>query len=342
MSLLQDGRRLLTLLAIAALCGCSQTPNPPLSAQSAPAGQVPSDAATGCPFTRCIVAGNEPSYSGQNGSLLFFGQGAHGNARPLGEIAGTKTRIGYIGGIAGDAEGNVYVTNSSQNAVHLFAAQPYGNVPPTRSIYGSKTKLSQPQGIALDAQGTLYVADGATSQITEYAPGAHGNAAPIRELSGAATLLDGPLGIALDASGNLYVVNENSGSLTVYAAGAHGDAAPIRTISGNDTGLTLPASVAVASDGTTYVAIPQSFEVAVFAPGADGNAAPERLVTSYLYGPFGVALDSRGKLYVSNGNLDDAPFISVFARAHGNNQPLQHTIEGRRTRLIFPESILVR
>jgi len=67
-------------------------------------------------------------------------------------------------GVAVDAAGNVYVSDSSSNVVwEAPAAGPPNGSPFTLSFSG----LSSPAGLALDANGNLYVADSGNKQILE-------------------------------------------------------------------------------------------------------------------------------------------------------------------------------
>jgi hypothetical protein len=61
------------------------------------------------------------------------------------------------GGIARDASGRIYITNTATNTVTVYAAKSSGNVPPIAVIGGSNTRLVNPDGIALDASGKIYV-----------------------------------------------------------------------------------------------------------------------------------------------------------------------------------------
>jgi hypothetical protein len=203
------------------------------------------------------------------------------------------------GGIARDASGRIYITNTATNTVTVYAAKSSGNVPPIAVIGGSNTRLVNPDGIALDASGKIYVLNHTEypkGNITVYPPlGANAgilNEAPIGTIAGAKTLLDDPAGIALDAHGNLYVANQlggpavrhepsDRGRVTVYSAGSNGDVAPIATISGALTGLASPVGIALDSDANIYVANSYTANsttylpsIAVYSAGSTGDTLP--------------------------------------------------------------------
>ncbi len=81
--------------------------------------------------------------------------GSSGDVAP---IAVTSDMISP-GGIARDAAGRIYVTNTPTNTVTIYAANANGNVPPLAVIGGPLTQLASPTGIALDASGKIYVLD---------------------------------------------------------------------------------------------------------------------------------------------------------------------------------------
>jgi len=201
------------------------------------------------------------------------------------------------------------------------------NEAPVATIGGSKTLIDDPAGVAVDSDGNLYVANAQGNpfaakknvekgRVTVYRAGSDGNVAPIATISGSKTGLSYPLGIALDSSGNIYVTNTYTGntkgsppnsSITVYAAGSNGNAAPIAVIAGGNTGLDYPQGIALDSSGNLYV---EGFvngvgsSVNVYPARSNGNVSPAATIAgadTELDLPIGIALDSGGNIYVSNG-----------------------------------------
>jgi len=89
-----------------------------------------------------------------------------------------------------------------------------------------------------------------------------------------------------------------------------------------------------------YVANENSATITIYATNPTGNEAPLTTIGGALTGltaPTGVALDSSGRIYVSNGNT-----ALVFAAypAGGNEAPLA-TISGALTGLSTPQGITV-
>lgn len=347
MTFTETTRRAVAAGAIAVLAACGESPLAP-NAVTLVQSDSTSLAGAGCPLKRCIIVGALSGYKGKPlAAVLFFGRNANGNTSPVGEISGSKTMLKLPMGLAMDSRGNIYVANIS-NTITVYAAGAEGNVAPVRTIAGTKTLLNGPAGLAIDSQDELYVANQTNydSRITIYASNANGDAAPIRTIHGKKTGLNYPWGLAFDSQSNLYVGNQTDpGSVTVYAPNANGNTAPLRTIAGPVTKLAEPAGLAVDASGYLYVVETQGYEaVVIFAPDANGNATPTSYFNSgYLYSSFGIALDRRDNMYVTNVGYDDPPFIAVFAAGTiGNEGRVLRTILGRKTKLTWPEGIIVR
>jgi hypothetical protein len=347
MTIAYIGRRALSACAAAMLVACGQSPAMPNPAPLAQSGTA-SSARAGCPSKRCIIVGSQNGYKGKPPSaVLFFGRNANGNASPVGEISGSKTMLELPMGLAMDSRGNIYVANVS-NTITVYAAGAEGNVAPVRTISGTKTLLNHPAGIAIDSHDELYVANqtNLASRITIYASNAKGDAAPIRTIHGRKTGLNYPWGLAFDSQSNLYVGNQTDpGSVTVYAPNANGNAAPLRTIAGPATKIVEPAGLAVDASGYLYVVETQGYEaVVIFAPDANGNATPSSYFNSGdLYSSFGIGLDGRDNMYVTNVGYDDPPFIAIFAAGTtGNEGRVLRSIIGKKTKLVWPEGVIVR
>jgi sugar lactone lactonase YvrE len=250
----------------------------------------------------------------------------------------------------------IYVANASYptGSVTVYTKHADGNVAPVQTISGSNTGLVQPEGIVVDDAGKLYVSDffgsggksddGPSQQgvVFVFAAKADGNVKPI------ATIHDGlnyPDGVALDRTGNLYVANFQGCDITVYAARTY---KLIRTItSAGSIGLCYVDGIALDGAGNTYV-VDTNYSghdvssnpgfVLVFGPGANGRVLPIRVIAgplTKLTAPYGIAVNSRGEIYVTNyANRPPKPEILVFAAgATGNVKPVR-TIRGPMTQLV--------
>jgi trimeric autotransporter adhesin len=224
--------------------------------------------------------------------LLFF----TAQAQIITTIAGNGT-AGYLGdngpaisaelnlptAVAIDTLGNLYIADYLNNRIRKVNA--FGNI---TTIAGNGTagyngdggpataaELNSPTGIAIDAIGNIYIADHLNSCVRKintsgiivtYAGDGSGLSGYTGD-GGAATLarLSLPATITVDATGNMFIAeNDNSVIRKVNYLGI------ISTVAGN---------------GTSYY-------------GADGVMA----TATTLDGPWGVAVDAMGNLYIADNN----------------------------------------
>lgn len=200
------------------------------------------------------------------------------------------------------------------------------------------------QGIAVDGAGNLYIADMHNSRIRKVAPsgiistvagnGTAGFAGDGKQAT--AANLNFPSDVAVDAAGNLYILD--SFNVRVRRVAVNG---VITTIAGNgqsafgadgnpatQVGLQNPKGIAVDAVGTLYIAEAGSGRVRKV--GADGvistlgGGGPFRsdpvAVNMKLLNPQGVAVDSRGNVYVAELNnlvrmISPAGIVKVVAGA---------------------------
>jgi sugar lactone lactonase YvrE len=126
---------------------------------------------------------------------------------------------------------------------------------------------------------------------------------------------------------------------------------PLATITGSNTGLADPEGLAVDATGRIYVVAnsASNYSVTVYAANPSGtlNEAPLATITGSNTGlnvPAGVALDSSGRIYVTNDDIGgNAQSVTVYpANPSGtlNEAPLA-TITGGATGLTDPIGITV-
>ncbi len=302
-------------------------------------------------------------FVGNSNYVTAYPVGGKGDVTPL----ALTTDMISPGGIARDASGRIYVTNTPTNTVTIYAADAEGNVPPLAVIGGSATQLADPTGIALDGSGKIYVLNTGTNTITVYPPLDTGtgllNEAPIATIAGPQAQLDQPVAIAVDTNGDIYVANQQGGPatagpnyapgvVTVYPAGSTGNVAPMAIIVGGATGLVYPTGIAVDSGGDIYVAsheLGESFgsgtiildsSINVYSAGSEGNAQPSAVIlgVNTLLGDLqGVAVDSHRNVYAidesSESSTQPGNAISVFAAGSNGNVYPAATIVGDITQL---------
>jgi len=179
-----------------------------------------------------------------------YATGATGAATPTRVLPlnATTTLSNTPTGLAADASGNIYVSESG-TGVAVFSASASGSVAPARFISGALTTLVDPFKLAIDGAGNLYVMNFiATGQldILVFAPAANGNVAPIR------TLNVNELGFTVNSAGSVYAATQSG--VEVFAPGASGTPVPTQTITNQATGeAVLTGGIGVDSVGNVFL-----------------------------------------------------------------------------------------
>jgi sugar lactone lactonase YvrE len=224
--------------------------------------------------------------------------------------------------------GALYVADSGNNTVRMIIngvvttlaglAGPSGSSDGT----GSEARFNQPGGIAVDnATGVVYVADSANHTIRKIESG--GVVTTIAGLAGTSGTADGdgstarfnnPTGLTVDATGIVYIADTNNHTIRrMTAAGVVTRLAGVAGSPGSNDGpgeaarFNSPQGIAVDRAGTIYVAdtgnhtirrITAGNVVTTVAPCREcfGTGNDGRFNT-----PEGIAVDSEGSLYVSDG-----------------------------------------
>lgn len=267
------------------------------------------------------------------GSITVYPTGSSGDTAPVRTISSKFNGLDFASAIAVDSAGKIYVANelggaSKSGTVAVYSPGSYAAGPPNATIAGDNTGLYHPVGIGLDASGNIAVLN-SNNTVTEYPTGSAGNAAPNTTINVDSNGEDLATGMAVAPGGKIYIANQalvscneqhscypkNLGSVAVYRAGGAGNAKPSTVIGGPDTGLAFPSAVAVDRRGEVYVAneglqkCPRycscfpigPASVTAYAPDSNGDVGPIATISgsnTQLEFPNGIALDSRGNIYV--------------------------------------------
>ena len=239
-------------------------------------------------------------------------------------------------GLAIASDQSVYVADKGNHRVLKFSSTgtqsgvSFGNLRPS---------VNSPGGIALDGSGNLYVTDTDTNRLIKLTPGAANGLAVIGPPN-----LNGPTSVAADVAGNLAIVNagsatviirryggaavplntgstvlvrptavafDNQGLLYVADAGnGSGPGAVYRFPKTGGTGVSVGPSGYALKDVTALVLDGQK-NLFVLDAGSEqlidvpaSGATPFLIPQSNFKSPSGVALDSLGNFYVSDGGAD--------------------------------------
>ncbi|HEY3839705.1 MAG TPA: SBBP repeat-containing protein, partial [Bryobacteraceae bacterium] len=289
--------------AISTLAG-GAPPATPVTANNTSIGgpyNVAADSAGNIYFS----SGNSVFKLSAGGTLnLFAGNGRGGYAGDGGPAL--QAQLNLPTGIALDATGDVYISDSLNNVVRMVnlagvITTVAGNGLPGYSGDGGGATaadptiagmLTNPLGLAVDKSGNLYIADNGNHAIRRVTTDGNINTFAGNQVysfgysgDGAAATsaqLDFPTDVAIDSSGNVYIADY--GNFVIRQVTKDGN---IHTYAGNDI---------------------NSF-------AGDGAAA----TSASLFQPYGVAVDSSGNLYVTEYGDSRVRKIASGSNGAGGN-----------------------
>jgi sugar lactone lactonase YvrE len=260
------------------------------------------------------VAGNgTPGFSGDNGPA-------------------NSAQLSQPWGVAVDSAGNIYIADVQNARIRKISNGVITTVAGNGTAgfsgdNGSSTnaQLNGPFGVTVDSGGNLYIGDQSNSRIRKVSSGiittVAGNGMTIFSGgNGPATsaVLSEPEGVATDPLGNLYIADFGNNRILKVSSGV------ITTVVGNGTQgfsgddgpatsaqLGQPEGVAVDSAGNLYIADTSNSRIRKVSNGVittvagngtrgfGGDNGPA--ASAELGAPEGVAVDSAGNLYITDG-----------------------------------------
>ncbi len=236
-------------------------------------------------------------------------------------------------GVAFDANDNVYVADTANNTIREIT--PTGTVTTiagkagttgTTNGTGSAIRFNTPTSLDFDSNGNLFVADsgndtirklthsGSTWTSTTFA-GTAGTAGAVNA-TGTAASFSTPTGIAIDTSNNIYVadsVNDlireiTPGGVVTTFAGVAGSAGTTNGAAASAK-FSAPSGVAVDASGNVYVADTTNNLIREISAGTVSTIAGAASgfvdgigTAGHFQGPFAIAVDGSGNLYVADTN----------------------------------------
>jgi sugar lactone lactonase YvrE len=240
--------------------------------------------------------------------------GMTGKVTPAVTISTNTANFGALsnpGGLAFDRDGNLWVTNLSNNTLVKFTPAQLaasGTPLPTATISSSAQfngSLDQPNGLAFDQDGNLWVTNRNGPQpLVKYTPtqqAAGGALTPAVVIGASNSSLNFPMGLAFDQDGNLWVANNLANTVVMFLpvrVASSGSPTPDLTLSAN--ALKGPAGLAFDASGNLWVAnlgnsTLVQFKGSTFLP-----------VGGATIHPTSVAASPAPNLTISTGNLSSA------------------------------------
>jgi len=209
-------------------------------------------------------------------------------------------QIGNARGMTVDAQGNVYVADTSSHRVVVLDAQ--GSVVRTIGSWGNAPgQLFEPSGVSVDAQGNIYVADTWNARVSKFAP----DGTFTNSWGSGSSMLGEPSTDPATGQQIQKFVTDTKGEAAANAANPLGLYGPRNVLVVNDR-------VYIADTGNGRVVVTDLEGNFVEQWGTKGEAAEQ------LREPIGLAADGQGRIYV--GDTWNAR-VQVFQAVDGAVNP---------------------
>lgn len=257
------------------------------------------------------------------------------------DLALTTSRFNSPQGIAIDAQGNLYIADSFNNAIRKITSLGVvstlaGNANAGyKDAAGAAAQFYSPQGVAVDAQGNVYVSDVGNNAIRKITPAgvvttlAGGSGAGYADGTGTAAKFSNPAGLAVDAQGSVYVADRSNNVIRKITAAGVVTTLSGQKVAGYTDGANIyaqfnnPTGLAIDSQGILYVADISNNAIRKVAV-ADGTATT--LVGNPLYNPEALNLpvavnaDSKGDIFIvdESGRVMEITAAKVLYSIAGN------------------------
>lgn len=229
------------------------------------------------------------------GGALYVADSFGNTIRKITPAGVVTTQFHSPSGLALDARGNIYVADAKNKAIR--------KITPDGRVTVLAANLADPQGLAVDRAGNVYVAD--TYMSRKITPA--GTVRTVGEGWDPLGIADVATDVAVDHAGNIYVAGrENDAIRKITPTGT------VTTL-GRAAGFNGPEGVAIDDAGTLYVADTFNHAIRKIAPDgkvttlaglagqwgtADGIGDAARFNM-----PQGIAVDTAGNVYVTEGNV---------------------------------------
>jgi hypothetical protein len=355
---------------VGALCALAGLGSPilalPTGASATAFGPVPFAPGSVVVAQGGTIAGDGVTGTGveANGALNIYPPDASGDTAP--EVSFTNGMNGPFV-VVFDPSGDLWAANVNNGTLVEFTRAQLATPNPVPAVTisappSAPQALDDPYGMAFDRSGNLWVVGNSAGKVYEYAKwqlARSGSPAPVTTIS---EFPGTPLGDGFDPSGNLWVTIQLSstcpeGCVVEFSRGELATPDPTPTVTVSSTG---GANIAFTSSGNMWMVTgggsdcygtPCNNELVEFTRtqlARSGSPTPAVTISSTeagangsLYGPYGVAVDRFGDVWVSNFNT---PTTVEFARAQlfnsGSPTPLR-TIAGPNTGMNWPSFVVL-
>jgi hypothetical protein len=293
-----------------------------------------------------------------NGAVDVYPPNSHGDAAP--EASFTMGMYGPVA-MAFDPRGDLWVSNQNTSTlVELTRAQlaKHNPMPAVTISAAAPGALGNPFGMAFDRRGDLWVTSNQLSRVYEYTRSQlarSGSPTPHTTISG--VFPTPPLGDGFDPSGDLWVVTGTS--MLEFSKAELAMANPTPTVTISSTG---GANISFTPSGDLWMVTgggplndcfgtPCNNELVKFTKAqlsTSGSPKPAVTIKSTrvgaagsMWGPYGVAVDPSGGLWVANFFKPTAVEFGRRQLSKSGSPAPRRTIVGADTGMNWPSYVLI-
>ena len=249
-----------------------------------------------------------------------------GNGNPgFGDGLGTGAQFNNPGGLAVDAQGNVYISDTFNNRIRKMGTD--GTV---TTIAGNGTagyvdgpsgsaEFYAPAGLTLDASGNIYVADFGNNVIRKISAdgttvstfAGNGYAAFVDGAAAKVAAFNGPSGVAFDSKGSLFVVDQNNNMIRKISKASVSLVAgllpqgyvngTVDSVKGVWGYFRHPSAIAIDANDNLYIADRGNSAIREITPaGVITTVAGGPGQTALVGLPSGLCVDKLGNIYITD------------------------------------------
>lgn len=169
---------------------------------------------------------------------------------------------------------------------------------PLTPATGPSSNPNGPFGVAVDKAGDLFISDFNNNRVLDIPAGCTSTACQVTlPTSG----LSGPTGLAVDGNGNVFIADYHNNRVVEVPWTGSGFGTQITVPS---TGQNFPSGVAVDSAGDLFIAnddyTSATASQVVELPWTGSGFGTPTTVVNWLSGPFGLAIDGTGNMFVAD------------------------------------------
>jgi sugar lactone lactonase YvrE len=245
------------------------------------------------------------------------------------QSAVTTSSLNSPVGMAVDASGNVYVTDTGNNRVLKEPAQA-GGCPETVVANSASNLLNYPFGVAVDGGGIVYIADYNNHRVLKMTPSGCGYSQSVLPTNGLAY----PTWIAVDGSGNVYIDDPLYHRVLkeTLSQGGYSQSTLVDRTSSGYAGF-IPIGLGVDASGNVYVA--DAGDDTVFKETLS-DGAYSLSTFGFVPSPTALTVDENGNVYVSTGSgntvIKETPAGGIYTQStvpsSGLNLPFGLAVDG--------------